>query len=295
MTEIALPSLSRPAFFTGERLLPATLEDAFAVPLALHELHNRALHGLGIGFGLDVHGPTGATTVKVTAGYAIDAAGHDLVLAEAEVVGVPPVSAAPDCSPVPFTLVLSATADVDAEVETLAGLCGASGAVHRSDAPTLRFEAPELVRDGLDIVIAQIQVRNCALSQPWSPVGRREVAPAGRPYVAAGASVSGATGWRLWPDSTTPLGVVATISTTDAGFGDTPRYQARVEGARVAGGIVVDGPLSIEAATAASFAAVVLLPTGFALGGGALNPPSVLTPGFLDDLGWRVVWIGVEG
>ncbi len=296
MTDIALPTLSRPAFFAGERLLPETLEDAFALPLALHELHNRALHGQGIGFGLDVVAARGATTVTVTPGYAIDAAGRDLVLARPGTVAVPPVSSAPDGGPVPFTLVLSATPDVDARVEILGGVCGSSGAVRRSDAPALRFEAPELVRDGLDVVLAQVAVRNCALVAPWSPAGRRTILPAGRPYVAAGATAPGATGWRAWPDGAAPAGAVATVSTAEAGFGDTPRYEARVEGDRYAGGILVDGPLSVEAATPASFDAVVLLPGGFAVAGGTpVNPAAVHTQGFLDDRGWRIVWMGVEG
>jgi hypothetical protein len=296
MTDIALPHVTRPAFFTGERLLPETLADTFAVPMALHELHNRALHGYGIGFGLDVHGARGATAVRVAAGYAIDAAGRDLVLAEPTDVSVPPVSSSPQGADVPFVLVLSATPDAAARVEILGGLCGTSGAVRRSDAPTLRFSPPELVREGLDIVVGSTTVRNCALTSSVSLTGRRSVIPGTRPYVAAGATVLGATEWHPWPSPAAPVGLATTVSTAEAGFGDTPRYQARIEGDRLRNGVLVDGPCLVDQATATSFDLVVILPSGFAFGSGIqVNPSGVYAAGFLDDRQWRVVWLGVEG
>lgn len=296
MTDIALPTVALPAFFTGQRLLAGTLDDAFAAPLALHRLHNRAFHGTGIGLGLEVTGPRGSTSVTVSAGYAIDASGTDLVLAEPLALPVPPISAAPDGAPVPFTLVICTTPEEGAAVDLLGGVCGASGAVRRSDAPTLRFETPERVRDGLDVILGQVRVRNCRLTEHAAPAGRRAILPSGRPYVAGGATAPGATGWRPWPSASATLGAVATVSTAEAGFGDTPHYLARIEGDRFADGILADGPVSVEAPTAASFDLVVTLPSGFAVSGGvALNPPAVRAPGFLDARGWRVVWIGVEG
>jgi hypothetical protein len=296
MNDIPLPALSRPAFFTGQRLLPETLDQAFLVPLSLHELHNRALHGHGIGIGLDLRGERGATVVVVSPGYAIDAGGRDLIVAEPVTVGVPPVSSAPDGTAIPFTLVVSATTDEAARVELSGGVCATSGAVRRDDAPTIRFEVPELVRDGLDVVLAQVTVQNCRLTRRWSPSGRLTILPAGRPQVSCGATEAGGTGWRPWPSAGSAIGAVASVSTAAAGFGDTPRYQARIEGERFANGILVDGPISVESPTPNSFDAVVLLPRGFALAGGVpLNPPGVHADGFLDERGWRVVWIGVEG
>jgi hypothetical protein len=307
MTDISLPRVDRPAFFTGERLLAQTLDDAFSGPLALHRLHNRALHGWGIAFGLDVTGPADATAVTVGAGYAIDAAGRDLVLAQPLTLAVPPVSQAPDCGPVRFALTIAFTDDADALVETRDGDCGATGAVHRSDDPTIRFQAEGSVRQGLDVVLAHAVVRNCKLAEARNLDGRRSALPAGRPHVAGGATAAQMTGWRPWPDATAPVGVVAHVPTAEAGFGDVPRYQARVEGPRSISTVqspsgtpfVLDGTLMIDAAAPASFDAVVVLPSGFA-GSGAtaplpLNPPEAFTEGLLDDLGWRVVWIGVEG
>jgi hypothetical protein len=308
MTDVALPRVPRPAYFDGERLLAETLDEAFAGPLALHRLHNRALHGWGIAFGLDVTGARGAKTVNVSAGYAIDCGGRDLVLPAAVDLGVPPVSAAPDCSPVPFALVISYTEDADADVETLAGVCGARGAVRRSDLPSVRFLPPQSVRAGLDVVLATVKVLNCALADRRDATMRRAALPAGRPYVAVGATPTGSTQWRPWPASGSQAGVVTTVVTSAAGFGDPPRYEARVEGPRLVPRAqsptgepcLVDGTLAVEAATAGSFDAVMLLPQGFSAGpagGGVLtvNPPEALDASFLRELGWRVVWVGVEG
>jgi hypothetical protein len=306
MTDAALPVVARPAFFDGERLLDDTLDEAFAGPVALHRLHNRALHGWGIGFGLDTAAPRGATTVRVGAGYAIDCAGRDLVLPEPLEVPVPPVSAAPDCSPVPFVLAISYTDDDLATVESREGVCGARGAVRRSDMPTVRFLPPEALRTGLDVLLARVKVRNCVLDEGGRVDERRAALPAGRPHIAAGATRAGFTSWRVWPASGTPMGVATTVPTAAAGFGTTPRYEARVEGPRLVAAassptgkvFAVDGLVSIEAATAGSFDAVVLLPSGFAANAAQavpLNPPEALAQGFLTELGWRVVWHGVEG
>jgi hypothetical protein len=303
MTDLALPRIDRPAFFTGQRLLPETLDDAFAMPLALHWLHNRALHGVGVAFGLDVTAARGATTVGVAAGYAIDGYGRDLVQAEPVTMPVPPVSQAPNCGPVLFHLAISYTDDADATVETLAGPCGATGAVHRADAPTVRFVPDGDVRDGVDLILASVKVRNCKLDEAPSFALRRSALPAGRPYVAGGESGRYSTDWQPWPNAGAPSGVVATISTAKAGFGDPPRYEARVDGVRAVSAawspsgtpFIVDGTLVLDNVTNAGFDAIVLLPQGFVAGGAALNPADVFTSGFLTDLGWRVSWIGVEG
>ncbi len=303
MTDLALPRIDRPAFFTGQRLLPETLDDAFATPLALHWLHNRAMHGTGVAFGLDVAAARGATTVTVAAGYALDGYGRDLVLAEARTVPVPPVSQAPNCGPVVFHLAISFTDDPDATVETLAGLCGATGAVRRADEPTIRFVPDGDVRDGVDLILATVRVRNCKLDAAASFALRRSALPAGRPYIAGGESGRYFTDWQPWPNAAAPAGVVASVSTAAAGFGDPPRYEARLDGPRAVSAtwspsgtpFVVDGMLSIDNVTAAGFDAIVLLPRGFVAGGMALNPPDAFDAGFLTGLGWQVVWIGVEG
>ena len=305
MNDIALPRIDRPTFFTGERLLAPTLEDSFDGLRAMHWLHNRALHGWGVAFGLAVTGARGAVEVSVAAGYAVDAAGRDLVLPDTTRLDVPPVSSAADGSAIAFTLTMSYTDDADARAETRGGVCGTEGAVRLGDAPTLRFQPPATVREGLDLVLAQVRVRDCRLVEARRLDGRRTALSAGRPYVAGGETSAGGTDWRPWPDAATPVGVVASVPTAEAGFSDTPRYQARVDGPRLVNAsssptgqaFVVDGPVSVDVATAHAFDAVVLLPKGLTGSSGAptpLNPDVVFDPGVLDAIGWRVVWIGVE-
>jgi hypothetical protein len=301
MTDVALPHVERHAFFTGERLFAETLDGAFAAPLELHRLHNRALHGWGVALGLEVHARRGARRVTVTAGYALDRAGRDLVLLAAAELEVPPVAAGPDRQPAPFALTIAFTDDADAEVESRGGACGTSGAVRRSDAPTLAFQAVGDVREGLDVVLAQVRVLDCALAGPPTHERRRSALGLARPYVSAGATPIGGTGWRPWPDDTQPAGMACHVDTSPAAFGDTPRYQARIEGPRAitfpfAG--VVDGSLSVADPTPVGFEAIVVLPQGLtAEPTGApltINPDDVFADGFLQQLGWRVVWIGVE-
>jgi hypothetical protein len=306
VTDVVLPNVPRPTYFDGERLLAETLDEAFAGPIELHRLHNRALHGWGIAFGLDVVGERCAKALSVGPGYAIDCAGRDLILPETVEIAVPPVAAAPDCSPVPFVLAIAYTNDEDAEVEVRSGVCGTSGAVRRSDLPVVQFVPPESVRVGLDVLLATVRVQNCALVERRRVDARRAALPAGRPTVAAGSTGTGTTTWRRWPSSGAQAGVMTTVVTAAAGFGNRPRYLARLEGPRsvtsaqspTGKALVVDGTLSVQAATATSFEAVVLLPKGFTGTGShalPINPPQVLVPAFLTKLGWRVVWVGVEG
>jgi hypothetical protein len=202
--------------------------------------------------------------------------------------------------------VISYTDDDLATVESREGVCGARGAVRRSDMPTVRFLPPEALRTGLDVLLARVKVRNCVLDEHGRLDERRAALPAGRPHIAAGATRAGFTPWRAWPASGTQMGVATTVPTAAAGFGTTPRYEARVEGPRLVAAansptgadFALDGPVSIEAATAGSFDAVVLLPSGF-VGSGTqpvpINPSQALAQGFLAKLGWHVVWHGVEG
>ena len=167
----------------------------------------------------------------------------------------------------------------------------------------MRFVTDGYVFYCIYLILASVKVRNCKLDEAPSFALRRSALPAGRPYVAGGESGRYFTDWRPWPDTAAPSGVVATISTAEAGFGDPPRYEARVDGVRAVPAawspsgtpFIVDGTLVLDNVTNVGFDAIVVLPQGFAAGGAALNPADVFTSDFLTGLGWQVVWIGVEG
>lgn len=173
------------------------------------------------------------------------------------------------------------------------------------DEPVVRFQettaaGEEARRPGLDVVLATASVAGCKLDAALGS-GAREELRGQQPYVASGRTPPGATPWRLWPEDYAPLGVATTVETSVAGFRSTPHYQAHVVGEREDGGKqVIDGYPHVESPSAGSFDLCVVLPTGFTTGTGgwmALNQ-AVLDPGSVarleHELGWHVVWMGVE-
>jgi hypothetical protein len=312
-----IPILNRPDFFDGQQLLAADLTEVQRYHRELRWLHNRSLHSWGIAFGLAVAGGRGDRTVSIAPGYALDCLGRDLILTDPPIMPVPAVAGGDDGSAATYYLTLSYAEDADLPAEDRAGACGTSGAVRRPERPIVRWQDPDATdpesrfRQGLDIVLGTISVRNCQLDAAVSDTARRNAIPARQPYIAAGQTPAGATDWRLWPDSETPLGLTTTVSTSSAGFRITPAYEAHVMGERIfaltvingSAQAVVEGYQQIAEPTASSFELRVLLPDGvMASSGGSrlsLNPAEVLTDAFTGrlqvELDWHVVWMGIEG
>jgi hypothetical protein len=310
---VDIPSLERPSFFDGQRLLAGDLNATQAFHRELRWLHNRSLHNWGIAFGYAVTGKRKERTVAVQPGYALDCQGRELILTDAREIAVPPVAGGADGRPVTYYLTVSYAEDAELTPETRAGVCEASGAVRRPEQPNIRWQDPvDGYRFGLDVVLASIEVKGCQLASDASGAVRRDAVPAQQPYIAAGQTVVGQTKWRLWPNGNEPAGVATTVSTTSAGFRAAPRYQAHVVGNRVTTSgqgdgqrqVVIDGYAQVLHPTAFSFDLVVLLPRGQAITAD-LNPDSVVNlnlPPRLESsdpqkggLGWHVVWMGIEG
>ncbi len=304
---VDIPSLQRPAFFDGQRLLAADLNTTQSYQRELRWLHNRSLHNWGIAFGYAVTGKRKQRSVQVQPGYALDCQGREIILAEQREMAVPPVASNADGSPVTYYLTVSYAADEDLTPEIRAGACDTSGAVRRPEQPIIRWQDPnDGYRFGLDIVLASIEVKECQLASDASGAVRRDAVPEQQPYIAAGQTVEGQTPWRLWPSGNDPAGVATTVSTAGAGFRSVPQYQAHVIGDRVIPNAeaVIDGYAQVVQPTAFSFDLVVLLPRG-RLSNAGLNPDSLINaelPPRLqsadrtkDGLGWYVVWMGIEG
>ena len=294
----AIPSLERPAFFDGQRLTADDLAAAVEYELELRRLHNRALHGWGIGLGFPATGERGATLVTVGPGYALDSEGHELVLGRPLQLPVPPVAAAST-----WHLTVSYASDAQLPVEERQGECGAEGAVRLRDEPLVRWldaqgKGEERLRPGLDLVLALALVRGCRLDGKLDLRQRRQLLRE-QPYVFAGQTEPGATSWIAWKEGK-ETGVKAVVSTAAAGFLSTPTYQARLAGSRVRDGKeIVDGYASIAAPAADSFEFRVTLPQQEqlrAVGQGGSLPlnKKVDLAELRTQLQWYVVWMGVE-
>ena len=188
-----LPDPGRPLYFPGQILAADDLTAAQDVDAGLRQLHHRMLHGWGITSGLGLTGQRGDTSVSAGSGYALDAAGRELVVPAPVTMPVPPVAAGPDGNPLKFTLAIRWTPDEDAVVVDRPGACGAEGAVRRSDVPQIVWLDPAAVRVGYDIVLAVVQVQGCKLAAAPELALRRLLNPPPTPYAASGRTTPGET------------------------------------------------------------------------------------------------------
>jgi hypothetical protein len=242
--------LERSRFFDGQRLFASDLQGVEAFSREMRWLHNQSLHQPGIGSGFAVSGGKGDREVVIQPGYAIDAEGREIVLAEAVVEPVPPVADDGFGGPVFFDLTVAYPGEDALETsETREGICVPAGAIRLREAPVFCWvrlgpppeRAPDTkdtaIRDsltsGLRLRLARAQVLNCRLERPLSVAQRRNAKPAEQPYVACGHATD--LEWRF-PDGIAAIGfglhAVATVNTSDAGFRTPPCYSAHLLGSR---------------------------------------------------------------
>jgi hypothetical protein len=313
--QATIPDLDRVAFFDGQRLAAGDLNAAAAVQRALRWLHNRSLHGWGIGLGFAVAGTKGDRQVQISPGYAIDCLGREIILAESVTKPVPAKAGDAKGKPVIFYLVAAYPDDADLTViERREGECGTDGATRLRDQAALYWKAQgeQAVAEGMEIVLAQASIQNCALAAPLSLDQRRSARPPQQPNVAAGETNSGDTPWEVWTvpngDGTSQVGLQTFVDTSSARFGSTPLYHARLAGNLSPfefqeSLMVFDGLTLVTDATAAGFTFRVLLPAQLQIGnGGVLLNSADFLAGDLKTFAaprarntWSVVWVGVEG
>jgi len=294
-----IPNIRRITFFNGQRL---TAEDLTALQNAnrdLRWLHNRSLHGWGIGTGFAVTGERGDTAVQIGPGYAIDCLGREIILTDSVIKSVPNISG--DGTEVIYFLTAAYQDDSGQQVlESRPGVCMPGGTVRLSEAPALNWRTSAMLPPaGNEIILAQVWILNCQLNKPVSLAARRFARISSQPYIAAGQTVPGQTKWALWqPDSTkSPIGVIVTVDTSAARFHSTPAYIAHIAGDRIwtlSGSDVqtVAKPIvSLVDATAQQFTVQASLSP-------QLNPdvdPTQWAVITTQTLNWHVVWMGTEG
>lgn len=313
MTDSGIPQLERATFFDGQRLTASDLAAVQRYHRELRWLHNRSLHGWGIAFGYVVTGARGDRQVTLAPGFALDCQGRELILGETLTLAIPAISGDDQGNPVTYYLTASYADNDDLEPEQRQGVCDTQGAVRYPETPIIRWLKPDEFIYGEDIILATIDVQNCQLADDVSGSSRRDAIPPQQPYIAAGNTLAAETFWQPWPEGGSPVGLATVVSTASAGFRTTPRYQARVGGARYVSSFmqagtthppfVIEGYAQVEAATATGFQLRLVLPHGVmpttAGESVPLNPPVIYDNDFLSHLssglGWHVVWTGIEG
>jgi hypothetical protein len=294
-----IPNLERITFFDGQRL---TAEDLTALQTAnrdLRWLHNRSLHGWGIGAGFSVTGNTGDTSVQIGPGYAIDCQGREIILTTPVTKSVPAVASASDgVSPVSYYLVASYLDDSDQSVlQKRAGVCLPSGTVRLTESPELDWIAQPQLDTTTMVVLAQISVLNCQLNSPVNLAVRRYARTSSQPYIAAGETETAVTPWQVWipTGQTSAVGLYCTVDTSSANFHTTPSYVAHVMGQRIGPDPTTNLPILLTPAVSLVNAS----PTGFTVQA-ALRSYTKNTTAQWTDLEkfannwWQVVWMGIE-
>jgi hypothetical protein len=287
----SIPVLERIAFFPGELLTADDLTTLDCNNRELRWLHNRSLHNWGIGFGLDVQGPAGATSVAVNSGYATDIDGREIILTSPLTLPIPAISSGS------YYLVANWLDDASEPVEEQRGAtaCNAGGSVRLSNAPAILWKTSAQLLYGTDVLLALLTIQNCTISQLSTSV-RRYATCGSMFYLQAGAIAASTLTWSAWVAGGTTIGLTAPIDTSAAKFQSTPNYTAQIVGARsltstTPATIVVDF-VSVNNPSPTGFTLQVALPAV-----GAVNPPAILNPasGLMAQLNWVVNWMGVLG
>jgi hypothetical protein len=301
MTDV--PDVSRPHFYDGQALTAADLNAVQDYHRELLWLHQRTLHGSGIASGFAVTGAKGDKSVTVAPGYAIDAQGRSIVLDSPRVLDIPSVVSDSAGKAVPYYLAVSYIDDDQQATTTRVGTCGSSGAVRLDDAPRLAWQSANAT--GQDIVLCAITIQNCKLTGPVDLSPQRSALPERQPFVYAGQRTPVKGEWGVWragdADDAPLLGLRLDVNTSEAGFVNTPRYQATIVGSRqfskpdnAKATALLDGYVQINAATAMGFELTMSLPRG---------DDGINTAWLLDSskiLGWPILnswmvsWLGVE-
>jgi hypothetical protein len=294
-----IPQLERVQFFAGQMLTADDLTVLDGNNRQLRWLHNRTLHAWGIGFGLDVMGATGSTSVTVNPGYANDSDGREILLASATQIPIPAVPGGPNGTAATYYLVAIYVTDANepTEEQRSATACAPGGAVRLSNAPAILWKTAAQLNSGIDVVLGQVAIKNCVLSGPVATSVRRYAKPEQNFSPASGEISAADLQWQAWQPSGTIIGFTAAIDTSAAKFNVTPSYLVQVIGNRSLSSpaLVVVDYVSITNASASGFTLQVAFPPM----SGGINPAAITDPTggpkLLTQLGWQIVWLGVGG
>lgn len=298
MSAAAIPNLKRIEFVPGQRLTAQDLTDVQDSNRQLRWMHNRSLHGWGIGIGYGITGDTGDTTVTVAPGYAIDCLGRELILTAPVTMPVPAVAGVNSGSTIvaaTFFLTISYLDDAfQSTEENRPGVCLPGGTVRLTEGPLIQWQQFKDIQDGMNVILAEVSVLNCQLNAPVGLDVRRNALPANQPYINAGQVSPAAITW-------TPVtgGIAALVDTSASKFAATPAYFAHVMGSRQVSTApavtysLVTVPL-IESALPSSFTLQIMMLMFDSSNQVVAVPPAVIAT-LIPFLNWTIVWMGIEG
>jgi hypothetical protein len=302
MSASSIPDLKRIEFFTGQRLTAQDLTDVQEANRQLRWLHNRSLHGWGIGIGYAVTGEFGETTVTVAPGYAIDCLGRELILTQPVTLPVPAVAGVSSGSKVsPATYFLTITYIDDAlqpTVESRPGVCMPAGTVRLAEGPFIQWQQLNTIQDGVNVILAEAAILNCQLNAPLGLDVRRNARPAEQPYIIAGQTPPAAITW-----TAVPGGIATRVDTSPAKFAAVPAYFSHVMGPRLVQVSPAPGTTTtyslvtvpiIETPAPDSFVLQVVMLMFDKSNQVVAVPPGDLA-GIIPALDWTIVWMGIEG
>lgn len=315
--------VERIQFFNGERLFADDLQGLDDFSREMRWLHNQSLHQPGIGSGFAVIGNVGDRQVTVSPGYALDSQGREIILTQNSVQPIPPVADNGSGGSIFYYLTVSYPNDTDlTPSETRSGICLPIGVVRLreepifcwvqlTDDPTNRQPVDatlkQNIKQGLFIVLAQVEIFNCQLKQPVSTAQRRNARPSKQPRIACGVEtpdwndaianptqIGSGTQGSLLSAGFLSMMYSPKIDTSSGQFQATPFYTARIVGPRIftdsAGKVYfADALISIpsSSSTPQSFVIQIFSLIANLSDGNGIDVSTVFNQ-------WQVAWMGVE-
>lgn len=283
----------------GQLLTARDLNDEQQRHLRLRAAHNRYLHATwGIALGFSVQLLASNDAVAVTAGYAIDEAGGDLVLSRSVAVPLPTVQ-----GPEMFVLTIAA-----GEVVSSCGPRQSADICQNevdSARPNFQWRRPLEARFGMEVPLAAVTVAGGLAQGGLNLRVRRYARPDVRPHMGFDTTDAGSTGWAVWGlDTKTTIGVDVMVDTTTAGFHQVPQYFAVLRGDfsnRAGEPELFDLPVWATGNQAGfspgnlGFIAATYV-DHFVYRVPCVGPPFKRTvmPAEAEDRGWQLTWLGLE-
>ncbi|HML13964.1 MAG TPA: hypothetical protein VK456_11680 [Xanthobacteraceae bacterium] len=275
--DLAVP-FRRLAWRDGQTLASRDLRDDAALNDRLRHLHIRYLHRtFGVVIGLDVVTVSGE--VSVTAGYALDFEGCELLLPLRVQLALPATAA----STIMYLVISRGPAATGcAPTVDLAVLCPGVTDPVPIETGVVSWKTASEVDLGRDVLLGRAIIASGALASAIDTSIRRRATTLRRPFMWSDATSSGQTGWTKRVGTAVPE-IQATVDTSAAGFITMPAYFARLAGAsHLAMGYV-------GSASASDFTFVVRSTDGLTPGSqdGAFDPATA------ESDGWTIAWLAV--